>query len=325
MPFPGRQTKVRNLERLAGCFRRNNLKYPGPAPAARPSARLRVEGAIACVPCLRCPATACPVMPTPPDPRYAADTASAALIRHIGHVIRLHAERKANAPLGAALERVAAWQALRLRQTYADLRAQPRYVDAVDFFETDLYGEDFARRDADLARVVPIMVRTLPEGVIASIAEAMELNALAQELDRALLARLPRPDGHFTVAEYCRAYRRMNDRTGRERQIRLTADIGEALDGFVKKPFIRSALLVMRHPARLAGMSVLHDFLERGFAAFHRMGGAGEFLATIVKRETALMDAIFSGDNAPFPDPCDRADLATRSRAAGTASPVRMV
>ena len=32
------------------------------------------------------------------------------------------------------------------------------------FFQTDLYGNrDFAQRDADLARIVPVMVRMLPE------------------------------------------------------------------------------------------------------------------------------------------------------------------
>ena len=50
-------------------------------------------------------------------------------------------------------------------------------------------------------------------------------------------------------------------------------------------------------------MAVLHDFLERGFEAFRRMKGAEEFLATIVGRETALMDSIFDGATAPFPDP----------------------
>jgi len=59
----------------------------------------------------------------------------------------------------------------------------------------------------------------------------------------------------------------------------------------------------MRTPAHLAGMGVLHDFLERGFAAFHRMCGAALFLATITARETALLDAIMSGDDAPFPAP----------------------
>jgi hypothetical protein len=60
---------------------------------------------------------------------------------------------------------------------------------------------------------------------------------------------------------------------------------------------------MMRQPARLAGLGQLHDFLERGFDAFRRMGGAGEFLTTVVARETALMDAMFAGDTAPFDDP----------------------
>ena len=69
--------------------------------------------------------------------------------------------------------------------TYADLAAQPRYADAIAFFLSDLYGgADFAQRDADLARVVPVMTRMLPGRVIATIGEATELNVLSQELDR---------------------------------------------------------------------------------------------------------------------------------------------
>jgi hypothetical protein len=255
-------------------------------------------------------------MPTSHDPSNAAPAASELLVERLAHVTRLHEERAADPVLDAALERVAVWQSRRLRRSYADLEAQPRYADAVEFFESDLYGgKDFARRDADLARVVPIMVHMLPESVIAAVAEAMEANVLAQELDRSLLARLPRGDGYFSVADYCRAYRRTGKRSERERQIRLIADIGAALDGFVRKPFIRAALAMMRHPARLAGMSALHDFLERGFAAFHRMAGADLFLATIVDRETALMQAILAGDDAPFPDPLNDVDVLSTARA----------
>ena len=62
-------------------------------------------------------------------------------------------------------------------------------------------------------------------------------------------------------------------------------------------------MVLMRHPARAAGLAVLQEFLERGFSAFRKMHGAGEFLATIDRRERALMDAIFAGDDAPFSDP----------------------
>ena len=41
-----------------------------------------------------------------------------------------------------------------------------------------------------------------------------------------------------------------------------------------------------------------------------------EFLATIDSRERKLMEAIFAGDDAPFPDPVERADAA-----AGAGSP----
>ena len=153
-----------------------------------------------------------------------------ALVRELTRVQRLHEERRGNPILAGALERLADWQARRLRMTYADLAADPRYTAAIQFFQNDLYGSaDYSRRDADLVRVVPVMVKMLPDGVVATAASAVELNALSQELDRVLLARLPRADGNFTVAEYCKAYRRAGNFPLRRRQIRL---IGEAGHGF---------------------------------------------------------------------------------------------
>jgi hypothetical protein len=226
------------------------------------------------------------------------------LLRELERTAGLHAQRQGNRDLARALECLAAWQASRMGRTYADLAAQSRYADAIAFFQSDLYGaSDFAQRDADLARVVPIMTRMLPGRVIATVAQAMELSALSHELDRALLQRLPRSDGRFTVAEYCAAYCRPDDRPARDRQIGLIGEIGAGLDDYVRKPLIHSALVMMRHPARLAGVAVLHDFLERGFVAFRKMHGASEFLATIDARERALMAAIFAGATAPFPDP----------------------
>jgi len=239
-------------------------------------------------------------------PAPIAHAAQAALIRQLERVAQLHAERRANPGLAAALDRLAQWQAKRLRMTYHDLARQPRYGGAIEFFQSDLYGgEDFAQRDADLARVVPIMVRMLPARVIGTIADAMELNVLSQELDLALLARLPGNDGRFGVAEYCRAFRSVGQRPRRERQIELIVAIGKALDASVNTPLIHAAMVMMRQPARLAGLSVLHDFLERGFNAFRRMGGADDFLATIAGREMALLDAVYGGAAAPFPDPLD--------------------
>jgi hypothetical protein len=235
------------------------------------------------------------------DPQEAArDT----LVRELERVQRLHAERSTNPILAGALERVADWQARRLRMTYADLAADKRYTAAIQFFQNDLYGAtDFSRRDADLAKVVPMMVKMLPEGVLVTTALAVELNGLSQELDRVLAGRLPRADAQFSVAEYCKAYRRAGNYPMRERQIKLIGDIGAALDYYVQKPFVRTALAMMKQPAKLAGMGALQDFLERGFGAFRAMKGAREFLAIINERETHIMNAIIAGSYDPFPDP----------------------
>jgi hypothetical protein len=225
------------------------------------------------------------------------------LIHQLERARALHEERAASPELAAALDRLALFQSRRLNAAYADVAGEPRYARAIAFFQTDLYGPgDFSRRDAALARVVPLMVRVLPDGVIATISGAMELSVLSHELDRALLEKLP-ARAALSVATYCAAYRALANRGARERQIALIVAVGRALDRYVGKTLTRSALAAMRQPARLAGLGALQDFLERGFAAFRQMAGADAFLATVETRETALMNAIFDGDRAPFAEP----------------------
>jgi hypothetical protein len=54
----------------------------------------------------------------------------------------------------------------------------------------------------------------------------------------------------------------------------------------------------MRKPAELAGLGQLHRFLKEGYTAFRAMHGAQDFLATIVERETELMQRLFAGGSA---------------------------
>ena len=243
---------------------------------------------------------ATPTVALPPRPQVL-------LLRELERVARLHAERRADPALSAALIRLGEWQGRRLRNTYADLAADRRYTAAISFFQNDLYGgADFSRRDADLARVSPAINRLLPPVVIATVAAAMEMNALAQELDRSLLERLPRADGTFSVAEYCAAYREPADYPRRARQRALVGEVGGDLDRYVRTRMLGTALVMMRRPARAAGLSELQEFLERGFAAFRRMDGAHEFLAQVDFRERTIHDAIVGGSDAPFPDPWPR-------------------
>jgi hypothetical protein len=230
--------------------------------------------------------------------------AQAELTTALARVLRLHAMRSEDPSLASAVDRLSAWQARRLYNTYADLAREPRYARAIEFFQDDLYGSgDFAQRDADLVRVVPVMGRLLPQSVIFTVARAVELNALAHELDRALIVHLPAGAATFSVPDYCGAYRATGERALRDRQIALIGEVGNALDKFVRTPMIGAALTMMRKPAHAAGLGALQEFLERGFDAFRRMKGAREFLATVDTRERRINDAIFAGDDAPFPPP----------------------
>ena len=63
---------------------------------------------------------------------------------------------------------------------------------------------------------------------------------------------------------------------------------------------ISTALRLARIPAHLAGVTVLHQFLERGHAAFKNMGGAQELLGIIEQRESVIMQRLFAGAGDPF-------------------------
>jgi len=194
---------------------------------------------------------------------------------------------------------LAAWQAGRLRHTYADLLAEGRYRKAVEFFLSDLYGaRDFTERDEGVERIYPMIARVLPAGAIDTIAKGIELHALSQELDLDMVAvlwgELGAEDG-LDAELYAEAWRRCHNEPQRRRQIALVSEVGLALDDVVFRPMVYNAVKMSRGPARLAGMSELHDFIERGFEAFRHMKGSGVFLDTISTRETRILDAILAG------------------------------
>lgn len=197
---------------------------------------------------------------------------------------------------------LAAWQAGRLRHTYADLLATSRYRRAVEFFLSDLYGaRDFSERDEGVERVYPLMARVLPAHAIDTIARGIELHALSQELDLDMVAILwgelgasDRLDGEV----YAEAWRRCHNEPERRRQIALVGEVGVALDDVVFRPMVYNAVRMARAPARMAGLSALQDFIERGFEAFRHMKGSGVFLETIATRETRILDAILAGEPA---------------------------
>ncbi len=189
------------------------------------------------------------------------------------------------------------WQALRLAQTYDDLRRDPRYSAAVEFFLNDLYGpQDLSRRDKDLLRACRHFARALPGAALKILELALALDVLSAELDHAVAQELGR--GGVTAAAYAAAYRRVGRAGDRRRQIDLLIDIGEHLQRIIRQRWIDLALRAARLPARVAGFNALQGFLERGFSAFRQMRGAQGLLEAIRERETRLMHTLFGSEPA---------------------------
>lgn len=211
----------------------------------------------------------------------------------------LRALANADPMLTEGRQALRAWQAVRLARTHSDLLGSPRMGAAASFFLTDIYGaKDLSQRDAEVMRVVPTIVKLVPAAGLVTVADAIELDALSEGLDLAMVRALGRHANAIDAQAYGKAYRQVGRRPERERQIDLVEHVGRSLDKLTHQPFISSALALMRKPARLAGLGGLQDFLERGYHAFRKMGNASEFLELVVTRERKLMEAVFAGDDS---------------------------
>ncbi len=185
-----------------------------------------------------------------------------------------------------------------MTRTHADLLADGNTNAAARFFLDDLYGtHDFSQRDADIERILPMMERLMPTSALQTIAEAIELDALSEILDRAMATSLGR---QFGEREYIEAYRTVGQRKDREKQVSHIHSVGTSLCELVRIPLIGGTLAMMRAPARMAGLAELHDFLDRGFRAFRQMRQPREFVTRIVQRESTIMQNLYGEKANPF-------------------------
>ena len=211
----------------------------------------------------------------------------------------LVAARVSRPEIAKAKRAVRIWQNQRFARTYADLSRNPRYHAAIEFFLHELYGDgDMTARDADMVRILPLMIKLLPAVALQTVRDALAFEALSERLDTELARHLGnRP---LDIVSYGEAFRACGRPDEREQQVHCVKQVGGALDRMAHWPFIGTTLKLMRAPARAAGLEKLQEFLEGGYAAFGKMHGAEDFLATIAKRESAIIQRQFAGHPRPF-------------------------
>ena len=194
------------------------------------------------------------------------------------------------------------WQRARIARSFEDLARRKGYRPAVQFFLTELYGGlDFRQRDQDMERVMPVMIRFLPDRTLGTMAEAFELQAISLEFDMTMASEMAhRGLDHLDMQRYCDVYRAADDRSGRERQILLIRKLGYDLDSLVRWPLVNYLVRLLRGPAHAAGFGNLQEFLESGLAAFRALEDTACFIETIYEREWSAMERMFAGAERPF-------------------------
>ncbi|HEY0660648.1 MAG TPA: hypothetical protein VGD21_04920 [Lysobacter sp.] len=202
------------------------------------------------------------------------------------------------------LPEVRRWQALRLEASFDRFLRDPQRRPAAQFFLSDVYNDhDFSRRDADIARVLPMMQKLLPATLLTTVADAIELGLLTHAFDLRLAQRLSGIGERRRKLDadlYMQAYREAGLPRLRGHQIDLISRVGNGLGNALRMPGIAVLLKLSRGPARAAGLAELQGFLERGFAAFAQLGEVGGFIAEIEADERAVARRLFAGDPDPF-------------------------
>ena len=221
----------------------------------------------------------------------------------VATVSQLRQVAQDDATLRAAIIDVKRFQARRFAGTYADLLRAGPFSAASRFFLDELYSDkDYAERDAQFARIAGAIERFFPAQVVHTAVRLAQLHALTEQLDFAMAQawRSPAAQNLPSPARYVQAWRDVQQRAERDRQLEVVLDIGQEMARLTRTPGLRLGLKMMRGPAAASGLTALQRFLEAGFDTFAGMakqrGKVETFLDIIRSRELALIALLFDAD-----------------------------
>lgn len=206
--------------------------------------------------------------------------------------LRVDAHRSGSSETVMTIKRL---QAVRFRHTYNDFLHIPEYASAARFFLEELYGvRDFSVRDRQFSRIAVGLEALFPAAVAELAVDMTELHVLTERLDHGMaMAWQATPTSDSMGTRYQAAWQLTGTPAERQRQLTVVFSIGKELQALVRKRGIRTALRLMRSPARAAGLESLQAFLEAGFDAFASMKDATFFMETIRDREQVWITRLF--------------------------------
>ena len=208
----------------------------------------------------------------------------------------LHAEYASDPLLQTHYPEFIHWQLDYLLQFFEDMRKSPDEGAAVAFIVSDLAGVEIDQRDRDFARVLPLMIRMLPDSVLSGAATAMRLNARVLEINLAICRSLAEANAlqeEISEQEYGRACRKAASYEECMTLVQLTVELGQQLERVIHMPMIGPTLKAMRYPSRLAGFGALQAFLETGYRRFVALDNVDRFLVDIESHMQRIFTRVY--------------------------------
>lgn len=208
---------------------------------------------------------------------------------------RPEAEAVGSSDLAPLKRRLQAFQIELLTADYTDFTSQPRYRDLLHFFFSALYApQDFSLRNESFRTLHEWLAGLIGHDPVRVLAQAIELNDLTESLDddMVLALRTMGVKGEITVTLWEEAYRLVDRRLDRMRQVDMLVSIGHVLDSVAAVPFVDVQLRAVRPAMALIGWEHVIDFLVRGYRAIRSARPIGQALDAIQQRELARIERL---------------------------------
>lgn len=205
-----------------------------------------------------------------------------------------HEKEKANFDFAQAKKILKSYQVNRLKSVHEDLLYSPDTKNAAQFFLNDIYGSTkMTDRYNDMQKLLPMMEKVFPVMALEVISKAIVLNALTEKLDSDMANTLGK---NFSPEEYDNAYITVTSKEDRVKQLELVQDVGLALCSLVRLPLISTTLKVMKFPAKMGGLSDMHDFLEKGFLTFRDTKNPENFIYQVINKEKSILNILYNNE-----------------------------
>ncbi|MEE4356922.1 MAG: hypothetical protein V2I97_10660 [Desulfococcaceae bacterium] len=189
------------------------------------------------------------------------------------------------------------FQSGRISRTYKDIENDPEFSKIGDFFFKKLYApEDFSFRNTSMKMLHKALDGKIYRNMLTAVSKVIELHDISDEMDDLMVEKMMAAgiDESMTMEEYQEIYRSLDNYDQRVYQIKLSAEVTRMFHALSKKWIVALSLNTVKKTAFLFGVKEITDFVYEGYLAFKTIDNIDFFVETMLERELAWHNEIWS-------------------------------